>query len=295
LFQDLFLHGLAELFLEAFRLSAQAVHLIVTSVKTAAACPSCGQPSCRVHSRYARQVADVPCAGIPVTWTLKIRRFFCDHPVCSKTTFAERLPTIVAVWARRSDRLATAQHVIGLSLGGEPGSRLARRRGLATSPDTLLRLMRRTPGPAEGSVRVLGEDNWAWRRGQRYGTLLVNLERRRPVDLLPDHTAEALVGWLKANPGVDVISRDRAGAYADGTRRGEPDAVPVADRWHLLRNLADTLERLFDRQPASLRAATVITSPADSAPQPDATISPENQPSAVPNRRGDTDNRPKPR
>jgi transposase len=253
LLKDLFLLGLSQLYLESFHLSAKIIHLTVVSLQAEAFCPSCGQRSQRVHSRYRRQVADLPCAGIPVQWTLMARRFFCGNPDCSKTTFAERLPQVVAVWSRRTQRLLATQQNIGVAVGGEPGARLSRRLGMATSPDTLLRLIHRLPEVPTKPVRVLGVDDWAWRRGQRYGTLLVDLEQSEPVDLLPDRTAEALAEWLKAHPTIEIISRDRAGVYADGARRGAPDAVQVADRWHLLHNLVEALERLFDRLPTSVR------------------------------------------
>jgi transposase len=282
LLNDILLFGMPGLQLEAFHLSAVAIELTVASVQPEATCPGCGQTSRRIHSRYRRQVADMPCAGIPVRWTLWARRFFCGNRLCDHTTFAERIPAVVAVWARRTNRLRRSQHDVGLAMGGEAGARLAHQLGMSTSPDSLLRLVRQCPIEATGPIHVLGVDDWAWHRNQRYGTLLVDLEHSRPVDLLPDRTAESLVKWLQAHPGIEIISRDRAGAYADGARRGAPDAVQVADRWHLLRNLADTLERLFDRQPASLRAATAAApAPMETAtPEPETAFSPEKQPQA---------------
>jgi len=127
---------------------------------------------------------------------------------------------------------------------------------MPVSADTLLRLIRAGPVPVTTAPRVIGIDDWAWRRGQRYGTLIVDLERNRPVDLLPDRDAQTVAAWLQSHPGIEIVARDRAGAYADGIRRGAPEAVQVGDRWHLLRNLGDALARALDRHQHDLRAAT---------------------------------------
>ena len=239
-----------------------------------AACPLCNQPSEELHSEYQRKIADLPWAGMAVRLQVQVRKLYCRNRGCPRTVFCERLSPLAAAYARRTERLCSEQRQIGFDLGGEAGTRAAQRQGMPVSAATLLRLVRRTLLSEQPTPRILGVDDWALRKGQVYGTILVDLEQHRPIDLLTDRSADTLAHWLEAHPGVEIISRDRANDYAEGASRGAPDAIQVADRFHLLQNVREMLQRLLARHQAALRAATAASDhmqlapllPIDSAP-----------------------------
>ena len=234
-------------------LESLTVHLAITA--PTAACPVCGSDARRVRSRYTRRLDDLPCLGRRVRLRIAVRRFVCPRSDCPRRIFAERLPGFAAPRARTTDRLCQTQTDIGSSLGGEAGSRLASRMGMATSPDTLLRRVKRLKDEPPGPPRVVGIDDWAWRKGQRYGTIVVDLERSDVIDVLPDRDADTVAAWLTAHPGVEVVSRDRSAAYAQAATEGAPQAGQVADRWHLLKNLREAVEQVLERHSAAINAA----------------------------------------
>jgi transposase len=205
-----------------------SVILVVASVTgNTAACPVCGLSSRHVHSRYHRTLRDLPFQGAVVRLCLRTRRFYCRSPSCSRNVFAER-PAQVAAYGRQTDRLLEVLQLIGYAMGGEAGARLACRLGIESSADTLLRKLKQTVcSESHPTVRVLGVDDWAWRKGRRYGTILVDLERKQPVDLLPNRDSEAVTRWLQDHPEVKIVSRDRAGAYSEGARKGAPHALQI--------------------------------------------------------------------
>ena len=245
------------------------VHLATTA--PTAACPLCGYDTPRVHSRYTRRLDDLPCLGRCVRLQVAVRRFACPQPDCPRRIFTERLPGFAAPWARTTDRLRRTQTDIGSSLGGEAGARLAARMAITTSPDTLLRRVKQFKNKPTGPPRVVGIDDWAWRKGQRYGTIVVDLERSDVIDLLPDRDADTVAAWLKARPGIEVVGRDRSAAYAEAATKGASQAEQVADRWHLLKNLREAVERLLERHSTIVGAALkAIVTPTE--PPPDAAV-----------------------
>jgi transposase len=239
--------------------------LVVAATRAQAECPRCHRLSTRVHSYYTRRVADLPWHGVAVRLELRTRRFRCRNSLCTKRVFCERLPRVVAHYGRKTVRLDDGLRLIGFLLGGEAGSRAALKLAMASSPDTLIRRVRAAVKPCAPTPRVLGVDDFAFRRGRRYGTILVDLERRRVIDLLPDRESATLSTWLKTHPGVEVISRDRSFSYAAGISEGAPGALQVADRFHLLMNVRDALEKVMYRQNRLLRSQT-LAAPVATAP-----------------------------
>jgi len=236
------------IFISSVRTAPTELVVHIACRRSCAPCPLCQQQSERVHGTYGRTVADLPCGGCRVILALTVRKFVCSVPTCPRKIFTERLPELVQSYARMTNRLREALVALGLATSAQVSERLAPKLGMLVSAPTLLRRLRAVACPPPKSVRILGVDDWAWKKGQTYGTILVDLEKRCPIELLPDRKEETLTAWLLTHPEIDVISRDRGGEYAAAAKKGAPQAKPIADKFHLVKNLRDGLKELMARK-----------------------------------------------
>jgi transposase len=237
----------------------ESVQVPLTAIASTALCPDCAVPSFSVHSHDQRRLADLPWGSLAVRMQLIVRKVVCRNLTCARRIFTERLQDFVATHARKTRRLVNALRAMGIALGGQTGARLAARLWLPTSAATRLRLVRAAPIPHIPALQVIGVDEWAWRRGHRSGTILVDLLTHRIVDLLPDRSVATVAVWLAQHPTVTVVCRDRSDLYAEGIRRGAPLAVQVVDRFHLVHNRRQAAEALLANQRPALQAAAAGT------------------------------------
>src|SRR3989440_10122964 len=230
--------------------------LVITAVAThpTSCCPLCSVVSSSIQSHYHRRVRDARCPGQRFQLLLKVRTFYCRHLCCERKVFTERLPAFVDPWARMTVGHCEQITSIGLATCGKGGVRLGARLGIETTRQTILRRIMELPTVLTGSVLFLGVDDFSFRRGYRFGTILVNLESHRVVDLLPDRQAETAAQWMRQQTDLAVVSRDRGGEYASAAREGAPQAIQCADRFHILKNLTEAVQVLLARCQAEILA-----------------------------------------
>ena len=216
------------------------ITLTLRTTSPMAPCPSCGTQSSHIQSRYTRTLRDLPSIGRPIRLIMHVRRFFCKKSTYAQKIFAERLPDLCQ---------------LGLRVGGQAGADAGNELGISGSRDTILRLVRLWKQPTQSSPPVIGLDDWAHKRRLRYGTLICDLERSWPIDLLPDRSAETVEAWLKQHPSIEVVSRDGSSEYASAIRKGAPQARQVSDRWHLVKNLTACVSVQLAKTLAQLRRA----------------------------------------
>ena len=240
--------GTEQLTVKQILVEEKRISLFIDSTTSKAFCPKCHVQSGEVHSRYIRHPVDLAWADRAVVFNLSVKRFFCRNQGCPKQTFAEQFPGVVLPYARKTNRVIEKQRRISVNTCARTAEKLLGCEQIGMSDTTVNRTIRRLPESETGVVRVLGVDDWAKRKGQRYGTILVDLERGKIIDILNDRTADTLVQWLKEHSGVEIVSRDRSQTYADAIAKGVPKAIQVADRWHLLKNLSEAVFKILQQE-----------------------------------------------
>lgn len=232
---------------KAINFKSNSVNLLIESKYKTATCPKCARRSTTVHSFYSRKIKDLPAFGNAVFLNLRCKKFFCKNVNCDRVIFTERFHDQFKPYSRMSDRLVNKLLKTGLLTGGNVGARISRLHNINISASTILRLIYKAPLATPVTPKVLGIDDWAYKKGDRYGTALVDLEKRRIIELLPDRNSGTIKQWLIGHPGVEIITRDRYANYAKGATEGCPDATQVADRFHLLQNLTEALKKVLER------------------------------------------------
>ncbi|MBV8696158.1 MAG: ISL3 family transposase [Ktedonobacteraceae bacterium] len=242
---------------------AEEITLNLRTTSPTASCPSCGTASSRIQSRYTRRLHDLPSVGRPLSLILQARRFFCKNRTCAQKIFVERLPDLCHPHAQRTKRLQHALRELGLKMGGQAGADCGSELGISGSRDTILRLIRTSEPSAQQEPRIIGLDDWAWKRRLRSGTLICDLEQGLPIDLLADRTAETVSAWLQEHPTIKIVSRDGSSEYASAIKKGAPQARQVSDRWHLTKNLAACVSVILTQCLTEIRRAerTTVTIP----------------------------------
>ncbi len=231
----------------SFDLVNNVLLIQVASTASESACPVCQCPTSRIHSHYSRKAADLACGGHQVQLILHVRKFFCTNRDCPRKIFAERLTAFLHPWARLTTRLAEQIEAIGLASCGRLGARLGSRLKIGTSRTSILRRVMKLPTKTADKVVHLGVDDFSFRRGRTFGTVLVDLERHQIKDLLPDRQKETAATWMKTHPEITHVSRDRSSEYASAVSAGAPQAIQVADRFHVAKNLSEAVQQLLAR------------------------------------------------
>ncbi|HFK5574931.1 TPA: ISL3 family transposase, partial [Elizabethkingia anophelis] len=224
------------------------VHINLQSTQPECFCPNCNIPSSKVHSYYTRKFKDLSIVGKETVIFLKTRKLYCLFQECPIKVFTERFKEHFLSYKRHTARFEAVCLKMVLRSGARPSEKTLRMMGISISDSSLLRLLSKIKFPSIATPIILGIDDWAYKKRHRYGTILVNLETGTVVDILKDRESSTIENWLKSNPGTKIISRDRYGKYINGASKGAPQAIQVADRWHLLKNLGDTVNKLMTRE-----------------------------------------------
>ena len=231
----------------------EVLTLTAVSMQVCPCCPLCGTCAARVHSHYTRRLTDLPCAGQRVCLLICVRKLFCEVPTCARKIFAERLTPFAQPWARVTQRLYQIVQILGLATGGRLGVRVTDRLGIQTCRTTILRRIMALPTELVGHVSELEIEDFSFRRGRKFGTILGDMQSHKVIDVLPDRKKETAAAWMAAHPEIVLVSRDRGGDSASAAANGAPQAIPCADRFHMLKNLGEAVEGLLARHLAAHR------------------------------------------